>query len=601
MGTAAKVGGGLVEISAVATIIGAPIAEALIHGLKGACGMVWAPMSTFGAIHVSKACLAASMPDHLREAMGLRNAHVDAAIGVMLRVDHSKKAKSRVDLGDACAIQLISDPLHRVSAKIQRQHKKTTSAHLENAEYNSYQSPRRRAMCIYTLDRNSQLSLDTVQATERGQPVMIHRFEPDVAGLPPGWKDWSVLLVSLIKLTEVFALWKLGSVRLWYWTMAGWCHAFLAAIILQVSGLGRDNPLLPTNDIVAGVLPTPLHLGGKGKVVLGIPANVRRHPLWRTLLALGTFCNVAGLLGTFIFLGKEPSNIIYMWVGFQALWLISRTVVFYFVEGAAAARQGLISAKTWDEVDVEERQRVLALLGGLSRHQVSIHPRGVLAYRQDCLSFNEIVALFDQAQWNLTPRLPGNDNETRSWNLNIKAVAGDPLIRSAVWLTGANLNNSELYDATVAFITLGKGLLATPCVRVWSCDCLPDSDRQRGNAHPDCGMVKWLYFIPVNSGGQDQWLHAHGLSSIGLLMSELLSDKELDRRLQAGRYRISIHTLEDLERALAVARDSVELVMDLVKSASITRGNRREDQKIRSNVASAEVTELREEPLMGNE
>jgi hypothetical protein len=63
MGTAERVGGGLVDISAVATIVGAPVAEALIHGLKAACGMAWAPTGCFGAIHVTKACLSASVPD----------------------------------------------------------------------------------------------------------------------------------------------------------------------------------------------------------------------------------------------------------------------------------------------------------------------------------------------------------------------------------------------------------------------------------------------------------------------------------------------------------------------------------------------------------
>lgn len=39
--SAKRVGAGLVVISAVVTIIGAPIAEALIHSLEGACGMSW--------------------------------------------------------------------------------------------------------------------------------------------------------------------------------------------------------------------------------------------------------------------------------------------------------------------------------------------------------------------------------------------------------------------------------------------------------------------------------------------------------------------------------------------------------------------------------
>src|SRR2546421_6119101 len=102
------IGRGLVGISAVVTIIGAPTAEALIHGLKGACGMCWAPMSCFGAIHIAKACLSASVPDWLREPMGLNNPFVDSAIRVMLKIDHMKQAQNRTDIGDACAIQVAT-------------------------------------------------------------------------------------------------------------------------------------------------------------------------------------------------------------------------------------------------------------------------------------------------------------------------------------------------------------------------------------------------------------------------------------------------------------------------------------------------------------
>lgn len=212
-------------------------------------------MSTFGAIPVTKACLAASVPDSLRESMGLRNAHVDGAIGVMLRVDSSTRSKSRVDLGDAKAVQLVSGPSQSANSSFKTQrksrlHRKSASAHIDVDDHGgSHQeaSHRRQALCIYTLDKNSQLSLDTVSATERGQPILIHRFEPDMAGLMPVWIDWSFLLISLVKLTEVFALWKLGSHPLWYWTSAGWCHALVSAILLQTSGSGRDNPMsLPT-------------------------------------------------------------------------------------------------------------------------------------------------------------------------------------------------------------------------------------------------------------------------------------------------------------------------------------------------------------------
>lgn len=48
----------------------------------------------------------AYLPDWLRESMRLWNSFVDAVIGVMLNIDPTKQAKSRVDLGDACAIQV---------------------------------------------------------------------------------------------------------------------------------------------------------------------------------------------------------------------------------------------------------------------------------------------------------------------------------------------------------------------------------------------------------------------------------------------------------------------------------------------------------------
>jgi len=45
------------------------------------------------------------------------------------------------------------------------------------------------------------------------------------------WKDGIVLLMSIIKLSEPFCLWRAGSGSLWHWTMVGWCHAFIAPLI----------------------------------------------------------------------------------------------------------------------------------------------------------------------------------------------------------------------------------------------------------------------------------------------------------------------------------------------------------------------------------
>lgn len=73
---------GLVEIAALTTLIGSKNAESLSLGSRGAAGLVWATMSTFGALSVVKACLAGSTPEVLRETFGLRNEATDGAVGL---------------------------------------------------------------------------------------------------------------------------------------------------------------------------------------------------------------------------------------------------------------------------------------------------------------------------------------------------------------------------------------------------------------------------------------------------------------------------------------------------------------------------------------
>lgn len=604
--TASRIGGGLVEISAVATIIGAPIAEALIHGLKGACGMVWAPMSTFGAIHVTKACLSASVPDWLREAMGLSNPIVTNAIGVMLPITLSKQSKNRVDLGDAKAVQVASprsrekfvDGTGRGTTNTRR---RLVPAQLEQGTERAFlEEPskwfEKRAMCVYTLDLSFNLVLDTVQAADRGEPVSIHRFMPDMSNVYVAWKDWTVLLMSLMKISESFCLWRAGSDSLWYWTMVGWFHAFVAALIIQMSGLGRDHALRPAKDIVAGVLPTPFHLGGQGKLILGVPSNVRRHPVWRTLLAMGAIFNASALFGIFISLNQEPATIVYVWVGFQVLWLAARTLVYYFVEGAAAAKQGVIDGKRWEDSDNEDRHRAMTLLSELSKHQVSSHPRGAYAYRDDCLSFHDLSARFNQTKWTLIPYLPGGIFSNELESIEIKAVAGDTLIRSAVWFTGIKLNNSELYDVAVAFIALEKQILAIPCIRVFACNCFQTRSREPDDAHTSCAKLEWLYFIPAKTDAGECWTYAHGSRAVGLLGCEVLTNEELHSLLAAKRWKISLQSCEELRAVLAVSRDACSLVINLLKPAWKEPAKKRAEEKVGSlpsKTPTIEVQELR--------
>ncbi|KAF7167149.1 hypothetical protein CNMCM5623_000556 [Aspergillus felis] len=594
-----RIGGNLVEISAVSTIIGAPIAEALTHGLKAACGIVWAPMSCFGQIHVIKACLSATVPDSLRESMGLRNQFVDNALGVLLPVNRFRRARSRIDFGDAGAIEIVPcrhwigrwaltwtgstdgwpDLAPLVSLQQWKRRAGMTTAHeaaqmdaITRIKASESHDDAYRAHAIYTLDKNAQLALDTVPAAEKGSPIDIYRFIPDQGSLPSSWTDWFWLFLSLVKLLEVFTLRKVGSQGVWVWTMAGWAHAFVAALLLQVTSLGRDSPFKRTRHLVAGILPSPLRMGEQGKIVLGIPANIRRHTLWRIVLGIGTAVNLAGLLGTFIWLDGEPTEALYFWIGFQFLWLVMRTIIYYFTTGGTAIQQGIMSRRRWNEAPPEDRQQVSLLLNELASHQASTHPRGFHAYLFDCMAFEQLGQLFAQVDWSLSPKLPPFPADTRLDSIVVHAVTGDPLIRSAVWQQGVALDNSELYDSCITFVDLASRdkegyLIAVPCVRAYSCHCESKDGQDRGNSHPDCGKIEWWHFFPVDVqncvGGR--WLVAHSKKGVGQLGAEILDEDELDRRLFTGWWKISITGIRALRKAWEVSVQGAKITLFFTK------------------------------------
>lgn len=605
MDAANKLGGGLVEISAVATLIGAPIAEALVHGYKAAAGLAWAPMSFFGIIHVAKACISSSVPDWLRESLGLRNAFVDEAIGVMLPINPNKEAKGRVDLGDACAVQvddshhgrpLLGDggadddgtdnlPEYAVTIEpektVREADEKGRGGGVVRAGLFPFtqDAPRKpRGKCIYTLDRSAQLGLDTVAPAKA--TAMINIFMPDDDGVPSAWKEWFILLCSLLKLLEVACLYRMGSTSLWYWTMIGWGYTFLAAVIIQARGLSRDNARRATRDILAGSLPSPLHTGGDdGKLVLGMPANVRRHFIWRSLRGLGVFFYAAEIFGIFLQLTNETSRVTYVWIGFQVLWLASRTIIHYYVEGAAAARQGIIVSQPWELSSRGEQWRALTVLDQASAHQITMHPRGFNAYQLDCLTFHELAFQLARCNWTFTyilrvDRFP-HDGRGRVRTLSIAAVTGDTLVRSGVWYTRASIDNAALYDASIIFLLDADNQpVAMPTVRVYACDC---GNHARGNSHKrTCTNIKWLYFIPTRwrrpVGGRssveeevDGWLYVHSRSAIGMLPAEMLTDDELDRRFKVGMWKISIKSTEALRADLDVIREAARVIMGLVR------------------------------------
>jgi hypothetical protein len=81
---------GLVQISSLSTIIGGHSLDELSIGLKGASGLAWTPVSTFGLLKAMKLWIAGVVPSSFRDVLGLRSAVVDDAIGFKLWRDTNK-------------------------------------------------------------------------------------------------------------------------------------------------------------------------------------------------------------------------------------------------------------------------------------------------------------------------------------------------------------------------------------------------------------------------------------------------------------------------------------------------------------------------------
>ena len=99
-----NLGTGLIEVSALTTLIGSSTAMALALGQKGPAGLPWAAMSMFGLFSIIRACLAAATPAWLRETFGVRNAATDSAVGFSLDIRSSREQRARNGLGNAKGI-----------------------------------------------------------------------------------------------------------------------------------------------------------------------------------------------------------------------------------------------------------------------------------------------------------------------------------------------------------------------------------------------------------------------------------------------------------------------------------------------------------------
>jgi hypothetical protein len=89
-----NLGSGVVEIAALTALVGTSTVESLTLGDRGAAGLPWAAISSFGVISLIQACVAASTPASLRDTMGVRGERADLAVGLYLPFHTENKRRT---------------------------------------------------------------------------------------------------------------------------------------------------------------------------------------------------------------------------------------------------------------------------------------------------------------------------------------------------------------------------------------------------------------------------------------------------------------------------------------------------------------------------
>jgi hypothetical protein len=567
-----KISLGLVEISALATLVGATSAEALALGIReGAAGLPWATMSSFGLIYVIRGFLAAASGDRMREAFGLRSLLVESAVGMSLRADPTRPSKV-IESGTVIAMHARHRPEDDDYEAMQSQQTGPSSTISESQGEHVFSD--------FCLDRATATILDDAPASKQaGDQLPIHHYR--FYELPPGHMSsqqrryWILQVCSMIKLVEAYILWNMGARDIWWTSAIPWFHGFFSACMLRTLGLSDDQPSFDPQDTVAGEFPSALRAGGAGKIVLGVPGNVRRQTAWTAVWSVGAVLNGVTLVYVFLKLGDpaQPQSVIYAWVGFQTLWLLFRIAIYQFLALSGVQREGgaIKMYHSWDIAPTPLRRRALRLIVGLANQLILSHPRGTVPYQEDARDLTEIRRNLALAGGTLTESL---QQDLFADGLDILGVVGDVVYRGVGWLQG-DLDSEDIYDCVLVFVRVKGVVYAVPSVRVLS-GVLPHSvgdveasarlaDREvRGSGNTGL-VINWIYWVPtVDSMMARGWAQIKALKVRGEVSVKELTPAELHKVLQGGSLNISFKTEDEVTRTLETSRIAARLLAKLI-------------------------------------
>lgn len=567
-GTTFDVGHGLIEIAALTALIGSSTAESLILGSRGAAGLPWAAISAFGSIFLAKACIAAPTPPSLRDTIGVRNNLSEASVGLSL--DLNRNAKGVKHFGEAVGVSVsllkvtATYFLYWCRANVTQSIKVPNTGSMMDLHIRDFND-------IYAFDNYTATSLRSCMQSEQHRPLRPYLFMRD-----PYWhilhksearKDWIGILLSLIKVVEVYVLYHYGSRKLCWVTGINWIFFFMSAIIIQLAGYGRehdDQADCCCLDIVAGRLPLPQVIGEERKVLLGVPINVRKSLLWRLTWIAGSIVCTSSLIASYLVLKEEPRNRVYMWLGFQGFWLLMRSIYFHF----AAETDDLKHSTAIPVMDKGKSDqlnfRLLALAAALSKYQVVYHPRGQYTYAEDSQNPSVIVDILNEVDFRLDTifALPEATNDGEFVPVDVAVVIGDTMLSSVAWLIGLSLTGMDLYDSCLLAIRVTGRLVLIPSARVLSGGTLsaPEKDLEAGvepsflprGLSNDGTCLSWIYWIPC---GENRWVtfsanrtkSGQAVPVVGRRTAKVMSSGEITDELKTGELLVSLMNVEDVK------------------------------------------------------
>lgn len=427
---------------------------------------------------------------------------------------------------------------------------------------------------IYAFD---QYTLDKIEVLPEAWPT--DSFHTYILSQDPyfkernaknAWSDWIGILVSLFKLVEVTVLWRNKALVLCLISGSCWLFFFVAAITIQISGLSREfaeNASDGEIDIIAGQLPTPIKVGGKHKILLGAPQNVRHSIYWRTVWGLGSVACTATVIASYMTVGNQSGRVFVTWTGFQIFWLGLRSVFYHFAAGTESIfHHPILLGRSWKGLSSSMKARIQHLVFALSKYQMHVHPRGHYCYMEDERSMENLHDVV--SEYPLSPTEIGDE----SVDLSVKAVIGDTMLSSGAWILGSKMTGLDLYDSCIVILDIKGSSIAIPSARVLTDLPPPRSPDVEVGTEPQFPPrggsnrgqdIAWWYWIPCKDG---LWLQVHSqdMAFLGRRRAAVVSDEQVTKKLKSGDLFVGISEVSHVKQIVHHSAAGCELLKSLL-------------------------------------